>query len=169
MSLKDIKKLQSEKGFTIVELLIVIVVIGILAAIVIVAYNGVTQQANTSKARSNAQSVQKVLEAMNANETSAYPTTLSALRSGSSTASLPQGVTVLSPTCTCADLAAATTAAGGTGGLPATSSATAFNTIVVFRTNPNAGGVIFYRAADGSVNPIYYGDGSPSGPFARLT
>ncbi len=35
-------------GFTIVELLIVIVVIGILAAIVIVAYNGVTKRAQTS-------------------------------------------------------------------------------------------------------------------------
>jgi prepilin-type N-terminal cleavage/methylation domain-containing protein len=37
------------KGFTIVELLIVIVVIGILAAITIVAYNGVTARANNSQ------------------------------------------------------------------------------------------------------------------------
>lgn len=35
-------------GFTIVELLIVVVVIGILAAIVIVAYNGITSSANDS-------------------------------------------------------------------------------------------------------------------------
>ncbi len=35
-------------GFTIVELLIVIVVIGILAAIVIVSYNGITKSAQTS-------------------------------------------------------------------------------------------------------------------------
>ncbi len=35
-------------GFTIVELLIVVVVIGILAAIVTVAYTGVTQSANAS-------------------------------------------------------------------------------------------------------------------------
>lgn len=35
-------------GFTIVELLIVIVVIGVLAAVVIVAYTGVTKQAQTS-------------------------------------------------------------------------------------------------------------------------
>ncbi len=34
------------RGFTIVELLIVVVVIAILAAITIVAYNGITQQAN---------------------------------------------------------------------------------------------------------------------------
>ena len=39
---------QKSLGFTIVELLIVIVVIGILAAIVIVAYNGVQQSANAS-------------------------------------------------------------------------------------------------------------------------
>jgi prepilin-type N-terminal cleavage/methylation domain-containing protein len=38
------------RGFTIVELLIVIVVIGILAAIVIVAYNGVQQRARNTQA-----------------------------------------------------------------------------------------------------------------------
>ncbi|MBC7565237.1 prepilin-type N-terminal cleavage/methylation domain-containing protein [Candidatus Saccharibacteria bacterium] len=40
-SLKHLKK----KGFTIVELLIVIVVIGILASIAVVSYNGVQKQA----------------------------------------------------------------------------------------------------------------------------
>ncbi|RYX79149.1 prepilin-type N-terminal cleavage/methylation domain-containing protein [bacterium] len=48
MNLQNIKQLKDQKGFTIVELLIVIVVIGILAAIVIVAYQGVTARANTS-------------------------------------------------------------------------------------------------------------------------
>lgn len=37
------------RGFTIVELLIVIVVIGILAVITIVAYNGIQQRANNNK------------------------------------------------------------------------------------------------------------------------
>ena len=44
---------KSSSGFTIVELLIVIVVIGILAAITIVAYNGVTARADYAKAQSD--------------------------------------------------------------------------------------------------------------------
>lgn len=40
---------RNRQGFTIVELLIVVVVIGILAAIVIVAYNGITTQAENTK------------------------------------------------------------------------------------------------------------------------
>lgn len=52
-----------QRGFTIVELLIVIVVIAILATIVIVAYNGVTSRANTTKNQTNAASVRRKAEA----------------------------------------------------------------------------------------------------------
>jgi prepilin-type N-terminal cleavage/methylation domain-containing protein len=52
---------RSNNGFTIVELLIVIVVIGILAAIVIVAYNGIQQQARNSSTASVIQTYKKAL------------------------------------------------------------------------------------------------------------
>lgn len=51
-----------KQGFTIVELLIVVVVIGVLAAIVIVAYNGITASANDSKRVSDLRSLAKVIE-----------------------------------------------------------------------------------------------------------
>lgn len=53
-------------GFTIVELLIVIVVIGILAAIVIVAFNGVQARARTTQRISDIQSIQKLILAYHA-------------------------------------------------------------------------------------------------------
>lgn len=49
------------QGFTIVELLIVIVVIAILAALVITAYNGITTQANNSKTAAVVQAYKKAL------------------------------------------------------------------------------------------------------------
>lgn len=51
-----------QKGFTLVELLIVIVVIGILAALVVVAYGGITAQAHKAKRLADVNSIQKALE-----------------------------------------------------------------------------------------------------------
>lgn len=48
--MRVMKRRGRESGFTIVELLIVIVVIGILAAITIVAYNGIQERARLSSA-----------------------------------------------------------------------------------------------------------------------
>lgn len=77
MSLTNIKlNNQSERGFTIVELLIVVVVIAILAAITIVSYNGITNRANQSAAKSVAANVQKKVELYNSEE-GRYPIALS--------------------------------------------------------------------------------------------
>lgn len=68
---------QNRKGFTIVELLIVIVVIGILAAIVIISYNGIQQRARTSAVTADLVNTYKQLTAYQL-DNSAYPTTLAA-------------------------------------------------------------------------------------------
>ena len=62
----------NQKGFTIVELLIVIVVIAILAAITIVAFNGIQNRSKTSAGQSQANSIVKKLEAINAVKGSYY-------------------------------------------------------------------------------------------------
>jgi prepilin-type N-terminal cleavage/methylation domain-containing protein len=65
---------QEQTGFTIVELLIVIVVIGILAAITVVAYNGVQARANDVHRESDIENVVKLVQnyyAING----AYPST----------------------------------------------------------------------------------------------
>lgn len=93
MSLKHINsKLQSERGFTIVELLIVIVVIGILAGITVVAYNGVTNRADGVNAQAAAATVAKKSEAYNA-EAGRYPVATTELTGAAASTSyyLPSG------------------------------------------------------------------------------
>ncbi|MGH7218403.1 MAG: type IV pilin protein [Candidatus Microsaccharimonas sp.] len=53
---------QKQTGFTIVELLIVIVVIAILAAITIVSYNGITKQAQRSVVAGDVRNVNQQIE-----------------------------------------------------------------------------------------------------------
>src|SRR5690349_20499325 len=68
------KRGQKLTGFTIVELLVVIVVIAVLAAITIVAFNGVQQRARASAAVSSLSQSKKKLELYKA-ENGLYPTT----------------------------------------------------------------------------------------------
>jgi len=93
MVLDNIKSIRKDHGFTIVELLVVIVVIGILAAITIVSYTGVTARANAAKAVSNAQSIQAVAEAINA-DNSKYPVNTGEFTTLSSIARIPAGLAI---------------------------------------------------------------------------
>lgn len=75
---------QKQKGFTIVELLIVIVVIAILAAISIVAYNGISQRAKASSAQQALSDAQKKLAVYAVDNGDSYPTDISTLNLPSS-------------------------------------------------------------------------------------
>lgn len=67
---------QTQRGFTIVELLIVIVVIGILAAITIVAFNGVQQRARQASVQSDAKQAATKLAAFSIENNGVYPTSI---------------------------------------------------------------------------------------------
>lgn len=66
--------MKQAKGFTIVELLIVIVVIGILAAITIVAYNGIQNRAYSSAAQSAAAQLSKKIALWQVDNSGQAPT-----------------------------------------------------------------------------------------------
>ena len=63
----------TKQGFTIVELLIVVVVIAILAAITIVAYNGITNDAETSALKSDLSTAAKKLQVAKINGDGTFP------------------------------------------------------------------------------------------------
>ena len=176
MSFKDIKA--NNQGFTIVELLIVVVVIAILAAITIVSYNGITSRANASSAASNIETVQKIAEAYNS-DAGRYPGTKAQFASGytdtnitTAAAKLPAGITILTPAPTAAAAIAGVTAA--------THTLTASNgtgNVEVFITGTSAnstGGVILSwdyannRVQNDSTKYTYYGAASATSTFIAL-
>lgn len=74
---------QNKNGFTIVELLIVIVVIGILATIAIVSYNGISKKAILSSLQSDLRNGSKILQndkTLSSGES--YPDTLASANGG---------------------------------------------------------------------------------------
>jgi prepilin-type N-terminal cleavage/methylation domain-containing protein len=141
MILNNIRNKQRESGFTIVELLIVIVVIGILAAITIISYNGITQKANTTKAQTNAVAAQKVAEAFNA-DNGRYPGSIADFAAGT-TAKLPAGITI-------------------SGSAPTSSTQTViqYQYIGADATHATGGELIYWDYATGapSTNVIYVGN-----------
>lgn len=85
----------NQKGFTIVELLIVIVVIAILAAITIVAFNGIQNRGKLSAAQSAANAIVKKAEAANS-ITGSYPTAATGFSANTESAVASQGITLSS-------------------------------------------------------------------------
>lgn len=72
---KNKKQVKSSLAFTIVELLIVIVIIGILAAITIVSYTGITKKANEATLQADLANAKKQI-ALYYTEHGVYPKTL---------------------------------------------------------------------------------------------
>jgi prepilin-type N-terminal cleavage/methylation domain-containing protein len=163
MVLSNIKPRNNERGFTIVELLIVIVVIAILATITIVAYSGITSRANNTKAQAQAASVQKVAEAFNA-DNGRYPASLAEFTAGSLSTKLPSGVTVIS------GLAGTSgTVFTGTDPLIAITAANKANTITyscfITCTNSTGGRINYwdFQTAAKAATTIYVGSGADTG------
>ncbi|RYF28914.1 MAG: prepilin-type N-terminal cleavage/methylation domain-containing protein, partial [Chloroflexi bacterium] len=71
-----LKNKNTSAGFTIVELLIVIVVIGILAAITIVAFNGIQNRGYNSSIQSDLRSLATYVERQKVLNGDVYPSTL---------------------------------------------------------------------------------------------
>jgi prepilin-type N-terminal cleavage/methylation domain-containing protein len=74
--LKLAKRGLQQPGFTIVELLVVIVVIGILAAVITISYTGLSNRASVAGLQVDLESISKQLKLFNV-EKGYYPTTIS--------------------------------------------------------------------------------------------
>jgi prepilin-type N-terminal cleavage/methylation domain-containing protein len=162
--------LRKDRGFTIVELLIVIVVIAILAAIVIVAYGGITARANLQKTVTNATAARDVAEAFNA-ENGKYPSLTTDFATGSLSTHLPTGVTIVKGPAGALTSGVFTSGQWTTAGNPL--NAGIAQTTVAFSAlsaAPNTGGVITYwdttTAALGVASQyVYVGSASATSTF----
>jgi prepilin-type N-terminal cleavage/methylation domain-containing protein len=66
------KNLKSKKGFTLIELIVVIVIVGILAAILIPRFSGFTDRANETDALVKAKQVATAMDALYAEENNSW-------------------------------------------------------------------------------------------------
>ena len=74
MLMKMRSKMQNQKGFTLVELMVVVVILGILVAIAVPVYNSVTEKAEKSAIQANLRTIDGAIMAYGANHDGAIPT-----------------------------------------------------------------------------------------------
>lgn len=133
--------INNNNGFTIVELLVVIVVIGILAAITIVSYTGISAKAKTARAQSNAVVVSRVASVYYIDPLkNAFPTQATLIGHTTGITKIPSGIHVI------------------VGGANVLSSANN-DTDIAYQNHGTTGGCIgYYDTAFAGVKYIYVGD-----------
>ncbi|MFZ4516726.1 MAG: type II secretion system protein [Acidimicrobiia bacterium] len=81
-STKTLRRLahkRQDEGFTLIELMVVVLIIGILAGIAIVAFNGVQNTAKDNRAKANLRNVQTVATSIVTQGASGAPASLAAM------------------------------------------------------------------------------------------
>ena len=119
-------------GFTIVELLIVIIVIGVLAAITLVSYTGISQRAAVASLQSDLSNASRKLEIYRAEHSDNYPALLS-----------DAGITIFNNYATPADYTPSVDR----------------KTFTIKAQKSAAGGTIVYQVSNGSVPVAVYATG----------
>lgn len=154
------RQMRKKGGFTIVELLIVIVVIAILAAITVVAFNGIQDRSHDSRMRSAANQVEKAIR-MWATRTGELPrggwSSTSALAAGASNCADGSGGWVSGGTYACAleDMLVAEKLlpSGFTRALPTNSA---------YTSTDGARSLMFYACGSGGRYALYWHLRSPT-------
>jgi len=75
----QMQRKDNQKGFTLVELMVVVVIIGILIAIAVPIYRNIQTNAQANACKANIRTIQGVLEVYKADGHSAYPANLNDL------------------------------------------------------------------------------------------
>jgi prepilin-type N-terminal cleavage/methylation domain-containing protein len=75
----QMKKAREEQGFTLIELLITIVVVGILAAVVVLSIDGLTNTGATSACKTSKDAAEAASQVYYANHSSTWPTSFTVM------------------------------------------------------------------------------------------
>ena len=106
--------IQGDKGFTLIEILIAIVLVGILSAVAVVGISNLVSKGTTSSCQASADAA-KAATAVYFADTKAYPATLGALVTNGAL-QLPSGVTAAGTATATTGASWTLTMAAGTGG-----------------------------------------------------